>query len=59
MNEQQFLHSLQQTAKQQAAIPSSHNRLTTFFWRHAWLWWLVAGIITAWLYELWQGRCSL
>jgi hypothetical protein len=57
MNEQKFLQNLRRTARQQAVLPASHNRWTAFFWRHAWMFWLLLAVVTAWFYELGQGRC--
>ena len=57
MTKQSFLPQLQHLAKEISDFPPSHHPLTAFFWRHAWLFWLLAAFFCAYLHELGQGRC--
>jgi hypothetical protein len=57
MNEKDFLKKLHRLARLQATLPLSHNRYTAFFWSHAWKFWLLTALITAYIYEILQGRC--
>ncbi len=57
MSDATFLNELEHTARKVADLPSTHGPLTGFFWAHAWLFWLAAALLSALVYESFQGRC--
>lgn len=65
MNETDFLQQLKKEAKAQAPLESAHllpsrfRQLSAWFWQHPWQVWSACALLSALIFEFWQGRCLL